>query len=407
MDLVEGIHAYMSDLRLPPAEADAAPLREFAGLHWHEQADAARPWCSECLVAADAIDRTGLQAALVQAGADSVVVAGTAQRLRLHAHVADPGALFELAGRFGSVSARKAEDMRAQHRAAQRRASVTVVTDSAGDVPQGIGEHLPLDVVPVRVSFGAEDFIDGVSLSNAEFYRRLREGGVLPQTSQPPPGDFRRCFELLLAHAEQVVYVGLSRQLSGTLQSGEAAAERCGDGRVCVIDSMQASCGQGLLAIAAAECAASGGSVADVRHHLEQLAPLTFTFAAARDVQHAVRGGRLPRWILPLARRFGLSAIARMRPDGKLTVAGVLFGRGNLPDRFARHVTRRLPVASRWRVMVGHCDAQAEAELLLAALRRRLPLSRDWLVQTGPAIGAHAGPGTLVVGVQAETCLPG
>lgn len=402
VDLVEGIHAYMSELRLPPAEADPVQAREFAGEHWHAQADASRPWCSECLIAAETVDRAGLQAALVHSGADSVVVAGNAQRVRVHAHVADPGALFELAGRFGSVSARKAEDMRAQHRAARRQSKVAVLTDSAADLPAGIGEHLPLEVVPVRVGFGAEDFLDGISLSNAEFYRRLREGGVLPQTSQPPPGDFRRRFELLLAHAESVVYVGLSRQLSGTLQSGEAAAERCGDGRVSVIDSVQASCGQGLLAIAAAECAGQGGSVADLHRRLAQLAPLTFTFAAARDVRHAVRGGRVPAWILPLARRFGLTAIARMQASGKLSISGVLFGHWRVPERFARYVERRLPKALRWRVMVGHCDARAEAEQLLLALRQRLPVSRDWLVATGPAIGAHAGPGTLVVGVQAE-----
>jgi uncharacterized protein len=405
VDLVEGIQAYIAERTSAPAETDLGATQEFAGEHWHAEADASKPWCSECLIAATAVDRAGLQAALARFGADSVVVAGGAARVRLHAHVADPGALFELAGRFGAVSARKAEDMRAQHRAAQRQARVTVVTDSAADLPAGIVEQLPLDVVPVRVSFGAEDFLDRVSLSNAEFYRRLREGGVLPQTSQPPPGDFRRQFELLLSHAEHIVYVGLSRQLSGTLQSAEAAAERCGAGRVAVIDSGHASCGQALLAIAAAECAAEGGSVADIRQRLSRLAPLTFTFAAARDIQHAVRGGRVPAWTLPIARSLGLTAIAQMKPSGKLAVAGALFGHRRVPERFARYVERRLPKGKRWRVMVGHCDAAAEAELLLATLRQRLNVSRDWLVETGPAIGAHAGPGTLVIGLQAEPTL--
>lgn len=405
VDLVEGIHAFIAERATAPAENDLGDTQEFAGEHWHDDADASKPWCSECLIAADSVDRAALQAALARLGADSVVVAGGAQRVRVHAHVADPGALFELAGRFGAVSARKAEDMRAQHRAAQRRSTVTVVTDSASDLPPGIGDSLPLDVVPVRVSFGDEDFLDRVSINNAEFYRRLREGGVLPQTSQPPPGDFRRQFELLLSHAEHIVYVGLSRQLSGTLQSGEAAAERCGSGRVTVIDSVQASCGEALLAIAAAECAAEGGSVAEVRQRLANLAPLTFTFAAARDIQHAVRGGRIPKWTLPIARSLGLTAIAQMKPSGKLSVAGALFGQKRVPERFARYVERRLPKGRRWRVMVGHCDAAAEAELLLATLRQRLNVSRDWLVETGPAIGAHAGPGTLVIGVQAEPTL--
>jgi DegV family protein with EDD domain len=403
VDFVEGIHAFIARREIRPAAEDLEHTQEFAAEHWHEDADASRPWCSECLISARTLDRDALRRSVDASGAISVVVAGTSERVRLHAHVADPGALFELAARFGAVSARKAEDMRAQFRATQRQGQLAVVTDSAADLPAGITEQLPIDVVPVRVSFGTEDFLDRVSLSNAEFYRRLRGGGVLPQTSQPPPGDFRRQFELLLSHAEHVVYVGLSRQLSGTLQSGEAAAERCGASRVTVIDSVQASCGQALLVIAAAEVAERGGGVADVRARLAELGPKTYTFAAARDISHAVRGGRIPAWALPIASRLGLTAIARMKPSGKLSVAGALFGQSRVPERFAHYVERRLPRAAQWRIMVGHCDAPAEAEALLAALRQRLPISRDWLVETGPAIGAHAGPGTLVVAAQIET----
>jgi len=401
VDLIEGIHGFILDQRASQGVAELVE-EDYSALEWHAEADADKPWCSECLITGPALQRDALRAALVDLGADSVVLAGSATRARLHAHVADPGALFELAGRFGAVSARKAEDMRAQHRAAQRHARVTVVTDSASDLPAGIGEQLPLDVVPVRVSFGDEDFLDRVSISHAEFYRRLREGGVLPQTSQPPPGDFRRCFELLLSHSESVVYVGLARALSGTLQSGEAAASRCGAGRVRVIDSGQVSCAQALLAIAAAECAHAGGSVAEIEALLAQLRAQTYLFAAARDIQHAVRGGRVPHWILPLARTLGLTAIARMRTDGRLAVNGALFGKHRVPERFARYLARRLPRANRWRVMVGHCDAAEEAAALLSALRQRLAVTRHWLVETGPAIGAHAGPGTLVVGFSPE-----
>jgi DegV family protein with EDD domain len=403
VDLVEGIHAFIARRELRPLLSAAETPQGFAADHWHEEADASRPWCSECLIAGEQIDRDALQRALQRVGADSVVVAGTTHRVRLHAHVADPGQLFELASQFGAVSARKAEDMRAQFRATQRQGQVAIVTDSAADLPAALVEHLAIDVVPVRVSFGEEDFLDRVSLSNAEFYRRLRNGSVLPQTSQPPSGDFRRQFDLLLAHTQQVVYVGLSRQLSGTLQAGEAAAERSDASRVSVIDSVQASCGQALLVIAAAELAQRGGSVSDIRERLAQLGPVTFTFAAARDISHAVRGGRIPAWVLPLASGLGLTAIAQMRRHGKLSVAGALFGKSRVPERFARYVERRLPRAPQWRVMVGHCDAPAEAEVLLAALRERLPISRDWLVETGPAIGAHAGPGTLVVAAQRET----
>lgn len=406
VDLIEGINDYIARGAIDSSESDPGETQEFAGEHWHDDADPSCPWCSECLIEAGNIDRTSLQAALAEFGAISVVVAGGAQRVRLHAHVGNPGQLFELAGRFGTVRARKAEDMRAQHRAASRGLRVAVVTDSAADLPAGINERLPLDVVPVRLSFGSEDFLDRVSMNPHEFYARLRSSSVLPQTSQPPPGDFRRQFELLLAHSEEVVYVGLSRALSGTLQAGEAAAERCHPTRIRVIDSVQAGAGQGLLAMAAAECAAAGGDAAAVIATVERLRPHTYTFAAARDIRHAVRGGRIPAWTRPVAEAFGLCPIARMRANGKLGVAGALFGKRNLPQRFANYISRKLPRDQRWRLMVGHCDAAEDGEALRQALLQQMNVSESWLVEAGPAIGAHAGPLTLVVGLQAVLAEP-
>ena len=400
VDLLEGIQDYILQRRVDPLLQANDLAQEFAGEHWHAEADASRPWCTECLVQAAQIDRQLLHAELAAIGADSVVLAKAGERLRIHAHVAEPGRVFELASRFGPVSARKAEDMRAQHRAASRSARVAIVTDSAADLPVSAQESLPLDVVPVRVNFGNEDFLDRVSLSPAEFYRRLRESAQLPKTSQPPPGDFRRQFELLLGHAKEVLYIGISRALSGTLQAGEAAAARLESEHISVVDSGHASCGQALLVIAAAEMAEAGASRGEIAARVAKLSGRTHTIALARDVSFAVRGGRVPAWAGRLSTWLGLTPIAQMQASGKLAVAGGLLGAARAPEKFARWVVRRLPRHARWRLMVGHCDAAEDAAALLAALRARLDIERDWLVEAGPAIGAHAGPGALVVGLQ-------
>jgi uncharacterized protein len=401
VDLLEGIETYLLTGAPPPAvEIDELPA--FAGEHWHGEADCDAPWCSECILQAagiETIEAARVHEALAAIGASSVVVAGGAQRVRLHAHVAEPGTFFEIAAQFGQVSARKAEDMRMQHRSAVDPSGVAVITDSGADLPAERQQALNIQMVPVRVSFGDEDFLDKVSLSPPEFYRRLRDSGVLPKTSQPPPGDFRRQFDCLLSHHAEAVYVGLSRAVSGTLQSAEAAAARGAPGRVTVVDSGHASCGQALLALAAAEAAQRGLDAAAIRAEVERLRPLTDTFAIARDISFGVRGGRVPRWAGPLLQGLGLTPVARIRRDGRLAVAGALIGRSDVPRRFADYVAARLP-AGRWRLIVGHCGCAADGEALLAALRQRLDCAESWLVEAGPAIGAHAGPGALVVGAQ-------
>ncbi|TNY30235.1 hypothetical protein BV505_01070 [Thermomonas haemolytica] len=120
----------------------------------------------------------------------------------------------------------------------------------------------------------------------------------------------------------------------------------------------------------------------------------------ARDIRHAVRGGRIPRWAGPLVRWTGLTPIAKVSPEGLLKVAGGLLARRRAPEAFARFVARRVPAGQRWRLIVGHADALADGERLLAALRQRLDVAEAHLVDVGPAVGAHAGQGTLVVGLQ-------
>lgn len=403
VDLLEGIHDFIASGAVDevgvadelPADLEAAEAHGELG-----EADPDHRWCSECLLTGEGLDRAGLRAAVGELGASCVVIAGGGTRLRLHAHVADPGALFEVAGRFGKVEGRKADDMLAQARTAAGGIGVAVITDSAADLPAELMQRLNIHMVAARVNFGDEDYLDKVGLSTKEFYRKLRTELVLPRTSQPPPGDFRRQFEFLLSHHPHLVYVGLSRAVSGTLQSAETAAQRGHPDRTHIFDTGTASAGEGLLVLRAAELAAEGATVERILAELARLKPLTTTWAVARDVSHAVRGGRLPGWAKPVVEWLGLTPVAKVKKTGKLGMAGGLFGKARVPERFAAYVAKRTDRSRRWRLVVGHCDAPADGEQLLAALRTRLDIAEGWLVETGSAVGAHAGPGALVVALQ-------
>ena len=403
VDWLEGIAEYVEGgprgLRLRggvPAAANDAD----APAHVHEDVDPARRYCTECLVIGEAIDRDALRAMLLASGIDSLVVAGSGSRVRVHGHVGSPQVLFDACATHGHVDAMKADDMLLQQRSTESPGKVAVLTDSAADVPRGLADRFGIHVVPVRVSLDGRDYLDRLGLTAAEFYRRMATSAKLPQTSQPPAGDFRRMFEHVLSYQPEGVYVGVSRPLSGTLQSGETAARAQARPMHCV-DSGLVSAGQALQAWRAGELADAGADAATILADLQRLRPQTRLWAMARDISHAVRGGRIPRWVGPVVRWSGLTPVAAMRPEGTLKVAGGLFARQRAPEAFARYVAKRVdPQARGWRLIVGHADARADGERLLAALRERLPIDEAHLVEVGPAVGAHAGPGTLVVGLQ-------
>jgi hypothetical protein len=381
-----------------PRELAAAGVDSFAGC----AGGGGRRHFAQCVVNASAVDRTALKAALRALPLAQAVMAGSRDRVRLYAHLDDPAPFFATAARFGVVSRAETEDTLASSpAAAARRRQVAIVTDSGADLPAEAVERLNLHLVPQRVSVGGRDFVDGVTISAGEFYEAMRNGPVLPRTSQPPPGDFRRMFEFLLSQHGRVIDVSLTRSLSGTLQSAASAAARTDPERVTVFDSHQVAAGQGLLAIWAAEAAQAGLGVTRILEGLAQMRERTTVFAVVRDIRYAVRGGRVPRAALPLTRLLRVSLLLRSRPGGRLGLMGGLWGRDHLPERFARKIARQLDPARRYRLMVGHCDCAGDAERMKGALLASgRGIDRLWLVETGVAIGAHAGPGSLVLGVQ-------
>lgn len=402
IDLLEGIAEYVDSGRLSaPITPHSVPEIPFAGEHLHDDVDELHRWCSECLISGEGLPLQQIREVLMSVGAVSVVVAGGQEKVRVHAHVAEPARMFERMREFGRVSAIKADDMLAQQTEASRQQAVAVVTDSGADLPCALQQDLAIHVVPVRVSFGDEDFLDKVSLSAAEFHRRLQAGGAFPKTSQPPAGDFRRQFEISLSHHDELVYVGLSRALSGTLQAAESAAGRVDQERVRVIDSGHASCGQALLVVLAAELARRGADSEAIRDAVEAARAQVQTWAITRDVSFAVRGGRIPAWAKPLIAGLGLVPVAKIKPSGRLGVAGALWGGArSAPARFARYLRRRMNPVQRWRVLIGHVGCAEDAEVLRRGLVTGLDVDDLGIVEVGPAVGAHAGTGALVVAWQ-------
>jgi DegV family protein with EDD domain len=328
-------------------------------------------------------------------------VAGLQHKVRVHIHVNDPATVFQVAGRFGAVSGEKADDMQRQQQsahAASRR--VAIVVDSAADIPEDTMDRLGIHMVPVRVHFGEQSFLDKIGLGSEEFFARLARGEGPPKTSQPPPGDFRRQFEFLGSHYDAVVSINLTSRASGTCAAAEVAAQRSGThGKVTVIDSRNASLGQGLLAIYAAERAAAGDDAAAVVAATRAMIPRTRTFGVPGSLECAVRGGRVPRWVKRMADALRLMPVLQADHDGRVTTCGVLFGRADLTGKFARFVRRRMRRDLRYRMLVGHANCESEGQWLLEMLRGSHVESAQ-LVPLGCALGAHGGPGMLVAAFQ-------
>ena len=223
--LLEGIVTYLREAaRLAPPPVEPEEVR--AAIFDKTPESILFRYCTEALLEGDAIDRDALRREVALLG-DSIVLAGGASRVRLHVHTNEPEKLFAVAARFADVAQTKIEDMRAQHesRFDQNRASrVGIVTDSTCDLPATMLEELGIGVVPVRVYFGSENYLDKVTITPAEFYARFAVTDQAPKTSQPPPADFTQVYRNVAAHAGSIVSVHLSAAVSGTYQAALVGA---------------------------------------------------------------------------------------------------------------------------------------------------------------------------------------
>src|SRR4030081_1849325 len=115
--------------------------------------------------------------------------------------------------------------------------SFAVVTDSTADLPDAWRATYDIQVVPLKVLFGAETFRDGVDMSNEEFFSRLATSSKLPTTSAPSPGEFAELYTRLAKDHEGCISIHIGAQLSATAEAARVGAQSVDGFTVNVIDS--------------------------------------------------------------------------------------------------------------------------------------------------------------------------
>lgn len=406
--ILEGCTDYLLHGSLRTEQAPPVQFEDAFTDHHEHSTDLTYRYCTECMVIGENLEPAALRHELEALG-NSMVIAGSAKRLRIHIHTNEPETIFELVSAFGEVDKTKADDMIGQARTLNREnRDVVIMTDSAADIPEDVLEAHDIHMVPLRVQFGTESHLDKAGMTPAEFRRELERNPNTPGTSQPTQGDVRRMYEFLGTHFKEIVCVSLSAALSGTHQGAVAAAARTDlEDRISIIDSCNVSVGQGLLALHAARLSERGLRGTELAQGVTEMAGNIHCYAMVSDLTNAVRSGRVKPWIKQLANWLRLTPILGKTPEGRVGLSGVLLGRRHLVQRFAAHVARKHRTGGlEFAIAHGHTEAQ-DADELSSLLQDRLPdTSCVWQTEIGAALGVHAGMQALVVAVMPDGAGP-
>jgi len=174
-------------------------------------------------------------------------------------------------------------------------AGVRIVTDSACDLTAEEVERFGIEVVPLSIRFGSDEFEDRTELSVEGFYGLMEQRSELPETAAPSPGKFEAAFRRQAeAGADAVVCINLSSDLSATMAAAQNAARALeGELPVHVVDSKSITAGLGTQVLLAAERAADGASAEDVVALVEDLRTRTHVLGCLDTLENLKKGGRI------------------------------------------------------------------------------------------------------------------
>jgi len=270
---------------------------------------------------------------------------------------------------------------------------ISVVTDSAANLPADVAEELGIVVVPVHLGIGNRAFRDGIDIGLAEFYGQLQGGPDAATTAAPSPGDFLEAFRSL-PEGDEIVCVTVAAAVSATYQSAVTAA---GDmnGRVEVVDSTNASMGEGFVAIEAARAARSGASRDDVVAHAREVASRTRIFATIDTFEFLKRSGRVRRAQAYAATMLNIKPVFRFSGGDADGIARPRT-RGRALDRIVQETVDE--AAGRpTHLAAFHALAEADAKEVVRRIEAEADVVESYVVEATPVMGAHTGPGLMGV----------
>ena len=279
--------------------------------------------------------------------------------------------------------------------------SYRIFTDATSDLPAQFAESLHVTVLPMGFTMEEKEYfyIPGRSDMPIETFFEKMRAGVPVTTAQVNTFAFLEAFEPVLQAGEDILYIGFSSKLSGTVQSALAAADELKTKyparKVVVVDSCSASLGEGLLVYYAA------------RKHdlsLEALAKwveankLRFVhWFTVDDLVYLKRGGRISGATAAIATILNIKPVMHVDNEGYLVAVEKVQGRKKSLRSLFERMEKTVDTTVTDTVFIGHCASKADAEYVATLVHEKYPNMMVHIDDIGTSIGAHSGPGTIAL----------
>ncbi len=275
-----------------------------------------------------------------------------------------------------------------------------ITVNSTVDLPKEWLKERHVPVVPLRYTIDGTTYTDMEGLSAKEFFAKLREG-KMSVTSQVNPEEAVEALEPYVKEGKDILHLGFSSGLSGTLNSMRIGAqmleEKYPGSKVIVIDTLCACLGEGLLLYYALKEKAKGKTIEEVAQWVEDNKLHICHNVTVDDLNHLHRGGRVSKTTAVIGTIVQIKPIIHMDNEGKLQVIGKERGRKKSLNKI---VDMAVEQSEDWEndiVMITHGDCIEDAEYVAKLVREKMGIENILINNIGTVIGSHTGPGVVAV----------
>lgn len=277
-----------------------------------------------------------------------------------------------------------------------------ILTDSGCDMPQNY--LLKNEVGCVKLGFTMNNINYegdcGEHISEKNFYQKLRNG-AMPTTYQVTGETARTYMEERLKNGRDLLVIAFSSGLSGTAGSFLVAqrelAKKYPKRKICVIDSLCASMGEGLLLDYAIQKADEGASLEETARYVEELKLHICHHFTVDNLYHLKRGGRVSTTTALVGSILKIKPIMHVNDEGKLVAIGKAMGRKKALKTLVENVFDSADMGASDPIFISHGDCIDDVEYVKELLKERFPKTKITVNFVGAVIGTHSGAGTLAI----------
>jgi hypothetical protein len=362
-------------------------------------------YCTEALISGENIDHDTIRKEISLMG-DSLVVAGSSEKTRIHIHTDNPSAVFQRLMNHGTITYQKVDDMVFQNNVASgKRAKVAILTDSTCDIPRILRDKYQIHVVPLNVHFGQSYFLDGITISGKHFKKLFFSSKDFPSTSQPSYQDFVNRYAYLFTQYESVISLHISAAMSGTYNNSRSAAEKVSaehGKKATVINSAKLSGSLGLMVLRAAQMAQEGASHDEIVKAIELWKKRTHMLVTSTTVKYMVRSGRLSPMKGFIANALKIKPVVLVNEEGKSQEGGKAFTEAGTVKIVLNKIRRILEKEKVWNYAITHFNNIKTANWYAQEIEKMTGKKPVIFSEISPTLGINAGPGVVSVNLLLE-----